>query len=479
MNGASKIIKALEDAGFAAYIVGGAVRDILLGKEPHDLDIVTSARPDMVEAVAIKSGFACMGTVGKSFGVVIVQVEGNTYEVATYRTERYGADSHRPEEVQYANTLEEDLQRRDFTINALVMDGDGNIHDLVGGKKDLKNKCLRTIGNAEGRFNEDALRLFRACRFIGQLGFRAHPSLVEGMAEAFPRVRGLSLERVRNELDKLIVAPYVAKGLDVLVRSKLAEQSCRIRKAGNYEERAILPEFAHLVGLPQERSFHAFDGWVHTLAVTQAVPPDPIIRWAALFHDVGKGMPNIRAIRKGRLTDYGHDILGAEMAATALTRLEYPRQMVSRIKWIVKNHMRFHFFGQHNEADPWKWMRKEVHSGDFHSTEELVEACHQLMEVCIGDVIGCGKPYSATEGTRAFGECLMDIAGQLPIHTRDLKYDRDLPLTFKEDTGDVLKSLLGRVQNRQLENNPEALRKAAEDWRNRRILLDTIEMKET
>lgn len=478
MNGAYTLLKILEEAGFTAYIIGGAVRDILLGKEPHDLDIVTSARPDDIERVAGEAGLYCTGTVGKSFGVVVVNIENENYEVATYRSERYGADSHRPEEIYYADTLEEDLQRRDFTINALVMDADGNILDFVGGKKDIRNKCLRTIGKAEERFNEDALRLFRACRFVGQLDFRIHPSLAEGMRTAFPRVKGLSLDRVRNELDKLIISPAVAKGLDVLVRSGLAEQSCKIQKNGEVEEILILPEFAHLVDLPQDKNFHAFDGWVHTLAVTQAVPPESIIRWGALFHDIGKGMPDIRAIRKGRLTDYGHDLLGAKMAETALHRLQYPKRMVERVSWLVKNHMRFHYYAQHEEADPWKWMRKEANSGDFRSSAELTEACRQLMEVCVGDVIGCGRPHTATAGTYAFGACLMDIASSIPIHTRELHYDTTLPIDFGNETGLVLKALLQRVQNHQLENEPQALREAAENWRKRRSIWKTDELKE-
>ena len=175
-QGAVRILHALADAGFEAYVIGGAVRDLVLKQLPHDYDIVTKARPDDIMAVMAKAGFATTGVVGKSFGVVVVTVPEGSYEVATYRRERYGADSHRPEEVVYADTLEEDVTRRDFTVNGMAMTVDGEVIDLVAGLKDIKNKTLHTIGEAEERFQEDALRLFRACRFVGKLGFLPHRS---------------------------------------------------------------------------------------------------------------------------------------------------------------------------------------------------------------------------------------------------------------------------------------------------------------
>ena len=143
-------------------------------------------------------------------------VDGKHYEVATYRKERYGADSHRPEEIIYADTLVEDVKRRDFTVNGMAMNRYKEVIDLVGGRRDIKHKVLRTIGNPTERFQEDALRLFRACRFVAKLDFLPDKSLLEAMPKAFHRVSGLSLERVRNELDRLLLEPAVAKGLDVL-----------------------------------------------------------------------------------------------------------------------------------------------------------------------------------------------------------------------------------------------------------------------
>ena len=159
---ACQLLTALEDAGFEAYVVGGAVRDLLMGKEPHDYDITTSARPEDIRAVAEKEGWHTVEIHGEAFGIVVVVVGGQTFEVATFRGEAYGEDSHRPDTVWYADTLREDVLRRDFTVNAMAMDWRGDIYDYVGGQKDLRKKRLVTVGDPVRRFQEDALRLFRA-----------------------------------------------------------------------------------------------------------------------------------------------------------------------------------------------------------------------------------------------------------------------------------------------------------------------------
>ncbi|WP_298704375.1 CCA tRNA nucleotidyltransferase [uncultured Veillonella sp.] len=460
-QGAKRILELLHRAGFEAYVVGGAVRDLLLHKQPHDYDIVTNAKPDETMAVVEQAGFTTSGLVGKSFGVVVAKVPEGAYEIATYRSERYGADSHRPEEVFYAKTLEEDVMRRDFTVNGMALTVDGVLIDYVGGAKDIKNKVLRTIGEAQERFSEDALRLFRACRFVGKLGFMAHESLIDGMAPSFGRVPGLSLERVKQEVENLLLTPYAAKGLDVLVRTHLNECNCSILKKGVRKEIAILPELSHLVDLPQQKEFHAFDGWIHTLAVVDATRSDLILRWAALLHDVGKGLPHIRGFHNNRITDRGHDREGAQIAIDLLTRWQYPKQFVERVSWLVENHMKFHYFANNEEADPWKWMRKEARSGHFRKQEQLKEAVLQMAEVCAADVVGCGKPHSSTDGTYAFGDCLAHISKEMPVHTRDLHYNSDLVNITKPHTGDILQALLMRVQNGQLPNEPQALYEAA------------------
>ena len=219
--GARQILAALEEAGKEGYIVGGCVRDLAMGKVPHDWDITTSARPEEMLSIAALHGWKAIDGGGRRFGTVIIVLGGENYEVTTFRSEKYGSDAHRPSEVSFAKTLKEDLMRRDFTVNAMAMDRRGRLYDEFGGLSDIERKRLRTVGDAGERFSEDALRLFRACRFVAQLDFMADSSLVEGMESAFPRVSGLSLERVRQEVDRLLVSKHAARGMDLLVRSGL------------------------------------------------------------------------------------------------------------------------------------------------------------------------------------------------------------------------------------------------------------------
>jgi tRNA nucleotidyltransferase/poly(A) polymerase len=166
-----KVLAALETAGFEAYVVGGAVRDLLSGTEPEDFDVTTKARPEEVCAVARHAGWGLVDKLGQNLGVVVVLVDGHSVEVATFRGERYGADAHRPAAVWYCDSLEEDLSRRDFTVNAMAMDRNGKVYDFHGGRRDLALRVLRTVGNPRRRYAEDALRMYRACRFVAQLGF--------------------------------------------------------------------------------------------------------------------------------------------------------------------------------------------------------------------------------------------------------------------------------------------------------------------
>ncbi|MCF0155252.1 MAG: CCA tRNA nucleotidyltransferase [Veillonella sp.] len=457
MEGAKTLLGHLNQAGYEAFIVGGAVRDVLMHRKPHDIDIVTSARPDDVIQVMTDAGAKTSGLVGKSFGVVVVQFQGKSYEVATYRSETYGADSHRPESITYADSLEDDVKRRDFTVNGMAMDKEGRIIDLVGGQRDLKKKRLVTIGDPVERFREDALRLFRACRFVAKLDFLPDKALLEAMPKAFDRVSGLSLERVRQELDRMLLEPAVAKGLDVFVQSGLCSCQCQVNENGQLRQVDILPELAHLVDLPQEKQFHEFDGWYHTLAAVAHTPADLTLRWGALLHDVGKGMPGIRGCHNGRITDRGHDQLGAKMALEALLRLGYSQKFAQRVAWIVESHMRFHFFAQHDEANAKKWLRQEVHSGQYRSTAELQEAFSQLTQVCAADILACGKTYASTEGNDAFGRYMVDVAESMPVNSKDLHYDKRLIDLMGADAKVYMPYLLEQVVAGRMANEPEAL----------------------
>ena len=462
-----RILRALNDAGFEAYVVGGAVRDLLMHKEPHDYDITTSARPEEIMAVAAKQNWKSVDVNGKTFGVVVLVIDGKTYEVASFRGEVYGEDSHRPERVWYAASLREDVMRRDFTINALAMDAAGQVYDYVGGRKDIRKRRIAAVGNAKERFQEDALRLFRLCRFAGQLDFLPEKKTQDAMPQAFGRVAGLSSDRVVAEIERLLVTPAAYKGLDILVRSGLGNCSCRRKENGEYVNVPIMPEFSHLPDTPQSPPFHVFDAWIHTLAVISYTPADLTLRYAALFHDVAKGSAGIRGIRDGRYTDYGHDRAGARIAAEVMTRWRRNKACIRRVSWLVKTHMKFHYFANTGQGNVVKWLRHEAGSNDFHSTAELAAAVRQATALAVADAKGC-RPDANTDGTVSFGKYMEELAGSMPVGTGDLQYDRRVPEICGSRTGDCLRVLLKRVQDGTLANEPDVFADAAERWMKRR-----------
>lgn len=457
-EGAILVLRALQQAGYEAYIVGGAVRDIQMGRIPHDYDIVTSALPEHTIHSLREAGFTTTNVVGLSFGVVVVRWKEYEYEVASYRNEQYGEDSHRPVSVDFPSTFLADVQRRDFTINGLAMTVDGDIRDEVQGLQDIQKGILRTIGASKKRFQEDALRMFRLCRFVGQLGFTIDSDTWAGIAPNLYRVQGLSLERVRTEIEKMLLSDHVALALDALVRSHLHEQCCQQTTGGTSRRIPILPELTHLVDLPQAPEYHVHDGWNHTLAVVQQVPPNLVLRWAALLHDVGKGMDGVRGFHKGRITDRNHDRVGAAMARQILERFGYGKDFVNLVVWLVERHMRFHFYVSNADADLRKWIHKETGESQFRETADLVLAMEYLAALGVADVAGSGTKDIGP--SQVYGERMVRIAKTMPVHTKDLQYHRTLPKTVAPYTKEVMTTLLERVQRGDLDNTPEALQEA-------------------
>ena len=459
--GALRLISLLAEHGFEAYLVGGCVRDLLMGLAPHDWDITTSAKLSDVIGILTEAGIRAVDGGGRRFGTVIAVVGGENYEITTYRREFYGMDAHRPERVAFAKTLAEDLSRRDFTVNAMAVGKDGRVADPFGGLSDLKRRRLRTVGDSKARFSEDALRLFRACRFVAQLDFLADSSLVSGMESAFSRVAGLSLSRVKTEILKTVTAPHAGRGLDLLVRTGLSDLSCRVRENGTDISIPILPELSHLVDLPQMKQFHKYDAWYHTLAVVEAAPQTEIDRLAALFHDIGKGMPGVRRVEDEKITDHGHDRVGAEMTKEILTRLRFPQDEVRLISFLVRDHMKFHYFVNNEKADVKKWVRHLAQSGMFRTRAELTEAIFHMTALAAADVVGCGRPYSATDGHFAFGACMKDLAEGMPVSTKELCYDSRVIEALSGKMAGGMANLLSRVQAGTLPNTPDDLAAAA------------------
>lgn len=483
-NYIKKILTAFSAASYEAYIVGGAVRDLLLGIEPGDFDITTSATPEETMAVCRKSGWHTVDKLGNNFGCVVAVVDKVPVEITTFRSEVYGSDAHKPDKINFCRSLREDLSRRDFTVNAMAMDLHGKIYDYFDGQQDLKNKILRTVGHAKTRYQEDALRMLRACRFVGQLNFNyvQEDDLLPAFGQSdtpyylpvnfqFPvdRCSGLSLERVKNELDKMLLTQNAGKSIMLLLATGLNDCCCRKKSNGSYTEIAILPELTHLAGLKQNPRFHCYDTLEHTLAALENSPQDLATRWALLLHDIAKGLPGIRCLNKeGQPSDYGHEAKSALMADEILRRLHYPEKFVREVVWLVAQHMRFAPMLITGEKTLMHWVRTEGKKGVFRTTAEMTEAYKKLVAVFLADMgATCAKNNSELmyQG-RLLGTQVIKLSKSFPIHTSDLAVTgKDLlAIAEKQNLKLLLTYLLKRVQDGNLPNQQKALLNAAQKY---------------
>lgn len=322
---AKKIVARLQKAGFAAFWVGGCVRDFLLGREPCDIDIATDARPEEIEGL-----FKHTVAVGKKFGVIIVVESEQEFQVATFRSDENYKDGRRPENVVFGDARADAL-RRDFTVNALFYDPISNTtHDWVGGEADLRAKIIRTIGPAEERFGEDHLRLLRAIRFTAQLNFEIEPATFAAVKKLALKISLISAERIRDELLKLFRPPHAARGLDLLRDSGLIDH--------------VLPELRPTITCAQSPNYHP-EGSVynHIRLMLEQLPPDaaPPLPWAAILHDIGKPPTASVDAATGAIHFYGHEKVGAEMAHEILNRLRFPKKEINEIVACVRQHMQF------------------------------------------------------------------------------------------------------------------------------------------
>lgn len=473
------ILQALNEAGYEAYVVGGAVRDLLLRREPGDYDITTNARPQQVLSLCQAKGWRTVDQLGHNFGCVLIVLDGFPTEVTTFRGESYDdSDVHRPAHTWFCDRLEDDLARRDFTINAMVLDMQGHIYDFHGGRADLRKRLLRPVGQAQVRYGEDALRMLRACRFVAQLGFDyvqdGVPAPACGMegtpyylkeVPVFPveRCNGLSLERVRKELESLLVSEHAGKGLMLMRATGLLQQSCRVRQNGAYLQVPILPEAEHLLGLRQNPRFHLYDTWEHTLLAIDNSPRELAIRWALALHDLSKGLPHIRIIKPdGQPSDPGHEAQSAKMAEAILQRLGYPEEFVRLVVWLVAQHMRFAPMLLTGEKTLRRWLRHEAVHGPFRTQAQLVAGYKQLTEVFLADM---GATHARenqqlmAEG-RSLGEQVIAMAlASMPIATQDLdiKGWELLTLVPQAEIKTTFAYLLNRVQSGNLPNEHNAL----------------------
>ncbi len=311
------IIDTLIENGYEAYIVGGCVRDCVLGKVPSDWDITTSATPEET-----KSLFKRTIDTGIEHGTVTVMLDKEGYEVTTYRIDGKYEDHRRPTDVEFTKSLEEDLKRRDFTINAMAYNDIEGVIDIFGGIADLDNHIIKCVGNAQERFDEDALRILRAIRFAAQLNFTIEENTKKAITEKSIYLKDISAERIQVELTKLLVSDYPEKLID------------------GYElgvTKIVLPEFDKMMETPQNNPYHIYNVGEHTIAVIKAIEPTPILRWAALLHDVAK--PCTRVVGEDGIDHfYEHQQKGSYMSEDILKRMKMDNHTIDRVKRIIKWH---------------------------------------------------------------------------------------------------------------------------------------------
>jgi poly(A) polymerase len=322
-------------AGHRIYLVGGSVRDAILGRplEKIDLDFTTDARPDDILAV-VGSWADAVWTQGKRFGTIGASHAGRHYEITTHRAEAYSPDSRKPE-VAFADVVEADLSRRDFTVNAMALAlPDLVLVDPFGGVADLGELRLRTPLAPEDSFGDDPLRMLRAARFIAGYGLVPDPELVAAVKAMRGRMEIVSAERIRVELDKLLVVDKPGPGLWFLVQTGLAEE--------------FLPEIPAL-GLEQDPVQRHKDVLAHTIAVVDKTSPDRILRMAALLHDIGK--PKTRSFGPNGVSFHHHEVVGARMAEERLKALRYSHDDIAAIRRLVELHLRFHGYGDEAWTD--------------------------------------------------------------------------------------------------------------------------------
>jgi len=337
---AAEIVRRLRGEGFQAYFVGGCVRDLVMGREPKDYDVATDATPDEVVRLYPESL-----TVGAQFGVVIVPREEGNVEVATFRSDGRYDDGRHPAEVRYARTPQEDVRRRDFTINGLLFDpASEEVLDYVGGQADIRARRLRTIGDPVARLSEDRLRMLRAVRFAARFGFALDTAAMAAIQNLASQIHEVSAERVRDEILKILTEGQARRGFELLEVTGLL--------------REVLPEITALRGVAQPPEFHPEgDVWIHTLMMLDGLrDPTPTLALGVLLHDVGK--PPTFTVRE-RIRFDNHVEVGAKMAEAICARLRLSARETERVVELVRHHLRFKDFPRMKRSTQLRFLRME------------------------------------------------------------------------------------------------------------------------
>lgn len=427
------IISTLINNGYESYVVGGCVRDSILNKNPKDWDITTKAKPEEV----IKS-FNKVVLTGLKHGTVTVMVNKIGYEVTTYRTDGEYEDNRHPKEVKFVSSLKEDLSRRDFTINAMAYNEQDGLVDYFQGLEDLKNKIIKTVGNAKERFNEDALRMLRAIRFSAQLDFDIDEELLSAVKELKDNIKNISKERIREEFNKILLNN--PRKIDILKECKILE--------------LIIPEIRDTYNFNQNNSYHIYDLYNHTLKATEVIEQSIHLRLTMILHDLGK-IKTKTTDEKGISHYYNHPRESVETAKNILKELKYDNDTINKVLILIKYH---------------DCTLKSKLSVKRLLTKIGEEAFRDLLKVQKADILA-QNPIYATE--RLLN--LISVESKLELileqnecfNLRDLKINGEdlIELGFNKgkEIGETLKYLLERViENTELNNKEELIKLAKE-----------------
>ena len=430
------IIGKLKKHGFEAFVVGGCVRDLLRGVVPQDWDVATSAKPEEIQKVFPKSFYE------NKFLTVTVQTGSKNLgtkevEITTYRSESKYTDKRHPDEVKFAQNIQEDLARRDFTVNAIALD-DLKIIDPFDGQKDLKNKIIRAVGVAQDRFSEDALRMMRAIRFATTLDFTVEEKTAVAIKKNAPLLKAISKERVREELVKIIMADKAAQGIEML------------RELGLLKH--IIPELEEGYQVTQNKH-HIYECYDHALFSLKYAADKGFnlyVRIAALLHDIGK--PKSKRGEGENATFYNHEVIGARITAQLLTRLRFAQKDIERITKLVRFHLFYYNVDEVTESS----VRRLVRQVGPENVEELLQ-----VRMC--DRIGSGVPKAEPYKLRHL-KYVIDKVSQDPISVKMLKVTgndimKELDILPGPQIGHYLDILLGYVLNDPKKNKKEVLKK--------------------
>lgn len=426
-------IDTLENAGFAAYLVGGCVRDAYLNLIPHDFDLCTNALPEQTEAVFSDHKLVLAG---KKHGTIGVVTDTGVVEITTFRTEGGYTDCRHPQWVKFVSDIEADLARRDFTVNAMAYSPSRGFADPFGGREDLDNGILRAVGEPSARFEEDALRILRGIRFASRYNLSVEEKTRQAMFDLAPRMESLARERVFEEVNRFL---QLAKAEDLLTFAPILA--------------AVIPELEQTLGFDQHSPHHAYDVFTHIAYVTAAVPSEPALRWAALLHDVGKPA-TFTTDETGRGHFYTHAQVGAEMANTILLRLKAPTQLREEVVLLISQHM--------TKLEPEKrFLRRCLNRLGSDRVERLL----QLQEADMGSK-GTGKQDQLLQFSQVRALLAEIKAENSCLQLKDLAVNGNdllaLGLTGKQ-IGETLNSLLEQVMDDVLPNDRSVLLEAAKN----------------